>query len=102
MPRQSWRPRAANGLTPVAKSRICVASLRCSSVKYVEYSPSSRLGLLASPQFRSVFKPFGALARLRRALDRELAKGGSVDHRHQMPVGIDDHRPRHSSEGPLG
>ena len=58
--------RAPNGLPPVVKSRICVASLRCSSVKYVEYSPegptshpaptapgapSSRLGLLATPQF---------------------------------------------------
>jgi ribosome-binding ATPase YchF (GTP1/OBG family) len=29
---------------PARQSRICVASLRCSSVKYVEYSPSSRLG----------------------------------------------------------
>jgi hypothetical protein len=36
------------------KSRICVASLRCSSVKYVEYSPSSRLGPLATAQFHSV------------------------------------------------
>ena len=47
-------PRAPNGLTPVVKSRICVASLRCSSVKYVEYFPSSRLGPLATAQFHSV------------------------------------------------
>jgi len=47
-------PRAPNGLPPVVKSRICVASLRCSSVKYVEYSPSSRLGPLATAQFHSV------------------------------------------------
>jgi hypothetical protein len=46
--------RAPNGLPPVVKSRICVASLRCSSVKYVEYSPSSRLGPLATAQFHSV------------------------------------------------
>ena len=46
--------RAPNGLPPVVKSRICVAYHRCSSVKYVEYSPSSRLGLLATPQFPSV------------------------------------------------
>ena len=51
------RPRAPNGLTPVVKSRICVASLRCSSVKYVEYSPSSRLGPLANAQFHSVPQP---------------------------------------------
>jgi hypothetical protein len=49
--------RAPNGLTPVVKSRICVASLRCSSVKYVEYSPSSRLGPLATAQFHSVPQP---------------------------------------------
>jgi len=47
-------PGAPNGLPPVVKSRICVASLRCSSVKYVEYSPSSRLGPLAPAQFHSV------------------------------------------------
>jgi len=47
-------PGAPNGLPPVVKSRICVASLRCSSVKYVEYSPSSRLGPLATAQFHSV------------------------------------------------
>jgi len=40
-------------LTPVVKSRICVASLRCSSFKYVEYFRSSRLGPLLNP--------FGAL-----------------------------------------
>jgi hypothetical protein len=39
------------------KSRIYVASLRCSSVKYVEYSPSSRLGPLATAQFHSVPQP---------------------------------------------
>jgi hypothetical protein len=48
------KPRAPNGLPPVVKSRICVASLRCSSVKYVEYSPSSCLGPLATAQFHSV------------------------------------------------
>ncbi|HJX55180.1 MAG TPA: hypothetical protein VJ801_20660, partial [Polyangia bacterium] len=51
---RSKAPRAPNGLPPVVKSRICVASLRCSSVKYVEYSPSSRLGPLATAQFHSV------------------------------------------------
>jgi hypothetical protein len=49
--------RAPNGLTPVVKSRICVASLRCSSVKYVEYFPSARLGPLATAQFHSVPQP---------------------------------------------
>jgi len=44
---QQWA-RAPNGLTPVVKSRICVASLRCSSLKYVEYYRSSRLGPLAT------------------------------------------------------
>ena len=39
---------------PARQSRICVASLRCSSVKYVEYSPSSRLGPLATAQSHSV------------------------------------------------
>ena len=46
--------RAPNVLAPVVKSRICVASLRCSSVKYVGYSPSSRLGPLATTRFHSV------------------------------------------------
>src|SRR5450759_4031673 len=61
--------RAPHGLTPVVKSRTCVASLRCSPVKYVEHSPetpatrpttpslrsaSSRLGPLATAQFHSV------------------------------------------------
>ena len=47
-------PERRTGLPPVVKSRLCVASLRCSSVKYVEYSPSSRLGPLATTQFHSV------------------------------------------------
>jgi hypothetical protein len=53
----STRPssaRAPNGLTPVGKSRICVADLRCSSVRYIEYLPSSRLGPLATARFPSV------------------------------------------------
>ena len=36
-------PRAPNGLPPVVKSRICVASLRCSSV--------SRVGRWRGPDF---------------------------------------------------
>jgi hypothetical protein len=55
--RGTEQARAPNGLTPVVKSRIYVASLRCSSVKYVEYSPSSRLGPLATAQFHSVPQP---------------------------------------------
>jgi dihydroflavonol-4-reductase len=54
---QALAPRAPDGLTPVVKSRICVASLRCSSVKYDEYSPASRLGPLATAQFHSVPQP---------------------------------------------
>jgi hypothetical protein len=52
-----FRSRAPNGLTPVVKSRIYVASLRYSSVKDVEYSPSSRLGPLATAQSHSVHQP---------------------------------------------
>jgi hypothetical protein len=52
-----YRARAPNGLTPVVKSRICVAALRCSSVEYVQYSPSSRLGPLATARFHSVRQP---------------------------------------------
>ena len=54
IPHHRQASRAPNGLPPVVKSRICVASLRCSSVKHVEYSPSSRLGPLATAQFHSV------------------------------------------------
>jgi hypothetical protein len=64
-------PRAPYGLTPVVKSRICVASLRCSSVKYVEYSPSSRFGLLATAQFHSVPQPVRCS---RCALERDLVR----------------------------
>ena len=49
--------RAPSGLPPVVKSPICLASLRCSSVKYVEHSPSLRLGPLAPAQFHSFRQP---------------------------------------------
>jgi len=52
LPRQARR--APNGLTPVVQSRIFVADLRCSSVKYVEYSPSSRFCPLATARLHSV------------------------------------------------
>src|SRR5512140_1474673 len=51
------RARTPNGLPSVAKSPICVASLRRSSVAYSRYAPSSLLALLASPRFRSVRQP---------------------------------------------
>jgi hypothetical protein len=49
--------RTPNGLPSVAKSPICVASLRRSSVTYSRYAPSSLLALLASRRFRSVRQP---------------------------------------------
>jgi len=49
--------RAPNGLTPVGESRIGVAGLGCSSVRYVEYLPSSRLGPLATARFPPVRQP---------------------------------------------
>jgi hypothetical protein len=50
-------PRTPNGLPSVAKSPICFASLRRSSVTYSRYAPSSLLALLASRRFRSVRQP---------------------------------------------
>jgi hypothetical protein len=49
--------RAPKGFAPVAKSRICIASPRYSSIRYVEYSPSSRLGPLATAQLHSAPQP---------------------------------------------
>jgi len=71
--------RAPNGLTPVVKARICVAALRCSSVEYVEYSPSSRLGPLATARFHSVRQPVRC-SRLRASLGPFLyiAVGGVI------------------------